>query len=117
YTHELMNSEVCSTCHGEGVTASEQGPLTCLDCAGMGQLPSGLVRTEWRLRELERIYAKETGEHAQDLHWLVSEISRSPHALMQILAASQDIEQDSPSLARIKFLANDILGVYPKTAL
>ena len=112
-----MSNEVCGTCHGEGVTASEQGPLTCVDCAGMGQLPSGLVRTEWRLRELERIYdnAKQPGEQSQDMHWLVSELRRAHHALLQILAASQDGEADEENLSRIKFLANDVLGVYPKS--
>ena len=110
-----MTSEVCTTCHGEGVTASEQGPLTCLDCAGLGQLPSGLVRTEWRLRELERIYANQSGEAGQDIHWLVSEIRRAHHALLQILAVSQDIEGETTSVSRIKFLANDVLSVYAKT--
>jgi hypothetical protein len=110
-----MNSEVCTTCHGEGVTASEQGPLTCTDCAGLGQLPSGLVRTEWRLRELERIYANQSGEAGQDTRWLIGEIRRAHGALLQILAASQDIEGDNTTASRIKFLANDVLSVYAKT--
>ena len=110
-----MTSEQCTTCQGEGVTASEHGPLTCLDCAGLGQLPSGLVRTEWRLRELERIYEPRSGEQGQDFRWLISQLRRSHHALLQILAASQDADgEDSPSAARIKFLANDVLSVYPK---
>jgi len=108
-----MTSEQCTTCQGEGVTASEQGPLTCTDCAGLGQLPSGLVRTEWRLRELERIYDGKSGEQGQDFHWLVSQLRRSHLALLQILAASQDGEDD-PTSARIRFLANDVLSVYPK---
>jgi hypothetical protein len=106
-------SDVCNTCHGEGVTGSEQGPLTCLDCAGIGRLPSGLVRTEWRLRELERVYAALSGEHGQDLRWLVSEVRRSHQAMLQILAASDDVDESNPTLRRIKFLANDVLGLYP----
>ena len=109
-----MTSEQCTTCQGEGVTASEQGPLTCTDCAGLGQLPSGLVRTEWRLRELERIYEKVSGEQGQDFRWLVAQLRRSHHALLQILAASQDGDDENPTSARIKFLANDVLSVYPK---
>ena len=109
-----MSSEQCTTCQGEGVTASEQGPLPCIDCAGVGQLPSGLVRTEWRLRELERIYANQSGELAQDFRWLVTQLRRSHHALLQILAASQDVDDDNPSATRIRFLANDVLSVYPK---
>jgi len=96
------------------VTASEQGPLTCVDCAGLGQLPSGLVRTEWRLRELERIYETKTGELGQDFRWLIAQLRRSHHALLQILAASQDGDDDSQSATRIRYLANDVLSVYPK---
>ena len=109
-----MTSERCVTCHGEGVTGSEQGPLTCPDCAGRGVLPSGLVRTEWRLRELERIHANQAGEFGQDMRWLISEVRRAHHALLQILATSQDAEGEDPSSTRIKFLANDVLSVYPK---
>jgi hypothetical protein len=110
-----MTSEICATCHGEGVTGSEQGPLTCPDCAGRGELPSGLVRTEWRLRELERSHANQGGEQAQDMRWLVTEVRRAHHALLQILAASQDADGGDPCLTHIKFLANDVLSVYPKT--
>ena len=110
----MTTSDTCGTCHGEGVTGSEQGPLTCLDCAGIGKLPSGLVRTEWRLRELERVYAAQGGEHAQDLRWLIAEVRRAHHVLLQILAASED-GGENPTLTRIKFLANDVLSLYPTT--
>jgi hypothetical protein len=106
-------TEVCGTCQGEGVTGSESGPLTCVDCAGTGRLPSGLVRTEWRLRELERIYAATSGESGQDIQWLIHQVRRSHHALLQILAASADLDEANPTLRRIKFLANDVLGMYP----
>jgi hypothetical protein len=112
-TANASNSEICVTCNGEGVTGSESGPLTCSDCAGAGRLPSGLVRTEWRLRELERIYATAAGESAQDMRWLVSEVRRAHHSLLQILAAAQDMDDEHPTLSRIKFLANDVLSVYP----
>jgi hypothetical protein len=111
----MTTSETCNTCHGEGITGSEQGLLTCPDCAGRGELPSGLVRTEWRLRELERIYAAQGGEQGQDIHWLINEVRRAHHALLQILATGQDADDDWPGLTRIKFLANDVLSVYPKT--
>lgn len=110
-------NDVCMTCQGEGVTPSESGPLTCGDCAGLGKLPSGLVRTEWRLRELERVYRDTSGEHGQDLHWLIAELRRSHQALLQILAVSQDLELPAPEntgLSRIKFLANDVIGVYAR---
>jgi len=107
------SAEICGTCHGEGVTGSEQGPLTCLDCAGIGSLPSGLVRTEWRLRELERVYAAQSGEIGQDLHWLIAEVRRAHQALLQILAAGEDVDEAHPTLTRIKFLANAVLSMYP----
>jgi hypothetical protein len=104
----------CATCYGEGTVTTEQGPSTCPDCAGLGQLPSPLVLTESRLRELERLYGKLGGETAQDVQWLVSEVRRAHHALVQILAASHDTADDAdPIASKIKFLANDVLGVYP----
>jgi hypothetical protein len=106
-------SQICGTCHGDGVTGSEQGPLVCVDCAGQGELPSGLVRTEWRLRELERIHAAVSGEIERDLGWLVSEVRRAHHSLLQILAVSQDAADEHPALKRVQFLANDVLSVYP----
>ncbi len=109
------SGEVCSTCGGEGVTGSESGPLTCLDCAGTGRLPSGLVRTEWRLRELERIHAAASGEVGQDIQWLIHQVRRSHHALLQILAASADLDEAQSTAIRIKYLANDVLDVYPAT--
>jgi hypothetical protein len=108
--------EACGTCYGEGSIASESGPLVCADCAGQGVLPSGLVRTEWRLRELESIYAAMRGEQAQDIGWLIGEVRRAHHVLLQILAISQDGDTDDVGLTRIKFLANDVLSVYPATA-
>ena len=107
------SGDKCWTCYGEGVTASEQGPENCPDCGGLGRLPSGLVRTEWRLRELERVYGPKGGEASQDVQWLVTEVRRAHHALMQIMAASQDAEQTDAMAIKIKFIANDVLGVYP----
>jgi hypothetical protein len=82
-----------------------------------------LVRTEWRLRELERIYSATGGTGAlgngpgtapQDVRWLVSEVRRAHHALLQILAAADDTDAVAdPALTRIKFLTNGVLSVYP----
>jgi hypothetical protein len=118
------SSEPCNSCYGQGVTATEHGPLTCSDCAGVGSLPSNMVRTEWRLRELERIYSAadsgissvDTGAAAQDLRWLVSEVRRARGALLQILAVTDDTDLVAdPTLTRIKFLANEVLSIYPLT--
>jgi hypothetical protein len=104
----------CGTCYGQGVTTTEQGPLACPDCGGEGKLPSPMVLTDWRLRELERHYQKLGGETGQDVQWLVGEVRRAHHALVQILAASQEAADDAdPITGKIKFLANDVLGAYP----
>jgi hypothetical protein len=106
----------CWTCYGEGVTASEHGPRGCPDCGGVGRLPSPPVLTESRLRELEHGYG-DHGQTAQDVGWLVAEVRKAQHALIQILAASQDAEPDDALANRIRFLANDVLGLYPKQPL
>ena len=105
------NTMKCWTCYGEGVTTSEQGPRSCPDCGGLGMLPSPLVLTEWRLRELERVYG-ERGQAGQDVSWLIAEVRRAHHVLVQILAASQDADDSDPIASRIRFLANDVLRVY-----
>lgn len=104
----------CATCYGEGIFPSEQGPVTCPDCAGLGVLPSSLVRTEWRLRDLERVYGSSGNEAANDVRWLVSEVRRAHHVLLQVLAASQDLAQGEgdPVARKIHYLANDVLGLY-----
>ena len=76
-------------------------------------MPSGLVRTEWRLRELERLNAAQSGDAGKDLRRLIGEVRRSHHTLLQILAASVDLDESDPTLSRIKFLANDELSMYP----
>ena len=50
---------------------------------------------------------------SQDVHWLVAEVRRAHHALMQIMAASQDADDSEATATKIKFIANDVLGVYP----
>lgn len=102
--------QTCTTCYGEGVFASDRSP--CVDCAGLGKLPSGLVLTERRLRTLEEAYQRQGGETAADMQWLVAQVRRSQHTLLQILAAAQDVEADAIA-TKIKFLANDLLRVYP----
>jgi hypothetical protein len=101
----------CWTCYGEGVTTSEHGPRNCPDCGGLGMLPSPLVLTEWRLRELERAYG-EHGQTGQDVSWLIAEVRRAHHVLVQILAASQDADDDDAIASKIRFLANEVLRVY-----
>ncbi len=104
--------QACGTCYGQGVASSDLAP--CADCGGVGRLPGALVLTERRLRELEQSYGARGGETESDVRWLVGEVRRAQHALVQILAASQDADDDDAIATKIKFLANDVLHVYPK---
>lgn len=107
------SQQKCATCYGEGEVTSEFGPRPCSDCGGLGQLPSSTVLAERRLRELERIYSK--GEVGDDVRWLVAEVRRSQHVLMQIMAAAQDAPEQDAISKKIRFLANEVLGVYAAT--
>lgn len=105
------SSQSCVTCHGTGEIGSEHGPESCQDCAGLGSLPSATVLTERRLRELERIHG-DKGELGRDVRWLVAEVRRAEHALLQILAASQELPSGDPIGTKIRFLSNEVLGMY-----
>jgi hypothetical protein len=107
--------ETCATCYGEGTSSSDLAP--CQDCAGLGKLPGALVRTEWRLRQLEADYDAQGGQSGQDVKWLAAEVRRAHHALLQILAASQDADESDALTTKIRFLANDVLRVYPPQAV
>ncbi|HEX3138776.1 MAG TPA: hypothetical protein VHQ87_01905 [Rhizobacter sp.] len=101
----------CASCYGTGEIGTENGPRICPDCAGLGRLPSGVVLTERRLRELERIHS-DAGELHNDIHWLVAEVRRARHSLLQILAASQDLPEEDAIGVKIRFLSNEVLGFY-----
>ncbi|MDH5675653.1 MAG: hypothetical protein OEZ06_26250 [Myxococcales bacterium] len=109
---EISNSERCATCYGEGAVGSTHGPQACPDCEGIGFLPSATVLTERRLRELERVYARQGGQVGQDVQWLATEVRRAHHALVQILAASQEADESDAAAAQIRGLANSVLNMY-----
>ncbi len=106
------NAQRCATCYGEGAVGGQHGPEACPDCHGLGTLPSATVLTERRLRELEAGYASRGDRVGQDVAWLAGEVRRAHHALIQILAASQDAAQDDPTSAQIRGLANSVLNLY-----
>jgi len=113
--NDVLGSEKCATCFGEGALFRDLGPETCPDCCGLGELPSASVLRERRLRELEHLYARRT-EDSRDVRWLIAEVRRSQHALLQILAASQEVGGADAIAQKIRFLANDVLGLYrPRT--
>lgn len=106
----------CLTCYGQGETATEWGVSACPDCGGSGALPPRDTLVEWRLRAIEKGYLPSDSSTAQDVAWLAFELRRARHALTQILALSQELGQESSSderlAVRLRFLANDALGLY-----
>jgi len=102
----------CLTCYGQGETANEWGLAACPDCGGAGALPPRDVLTEWRLRAIEKAYLSSETEPARDVAWLAFELRRSRDALVQILALSQEGLEPDATAKRIRYLANDALGVY-----
>lgn len=106
-----MEMEKCRSCQGLGELPGRSGPESCHDCLGAGTLPSAMVLMERRLRELEARYPDGDGETARDVRWLIGEVRRSHHALVQVLAAGQEVEPSDVG-RKVVFLANDVLGVY-----
>jgi len=92
------------------------GLEACPDCGGTGSLPPRDVLVEWRLRAIEKSYAQAQSQASVDVGWLAFELRRSREALLKIMALAQD-DAGSAELKRIRFVANDALGVYdPKDA-
>jgi hypothetical protein len=103
----------CASCYGEGVISGIAGPQPCPDCGGVGALPSSNTLAERRLRDLETEYARRGGQIESDMRWLVDEVRRGRHALIQILAAAQDADSEDALASRVRFLANAAIGLYP----
>ena len=108
------SNDRCATCYGSGELVTDQGALVCPDCFGDGKTAAGGAKVEWRLRELDRLYAGGTREVDADVRWLLHELRTSRDALVRILTLCQDAGDDDELAREIKFLANDALGVYTK---
>ena len=105
------NGATCLTCYGRGETSTEMGLGACPDCGGTGSLPPRDVLVEWRLRAIEKSYVQAQSEASPDVAWLAFELRRARDALLKIMALAQD-DAGSAELKRIRFLANDALGIY-----
>ena len=105
-------ARACQTCHGEGQVPSEIGPAACPDCGGSGTLPSRDVLIDWRVSEIERVHVGQADEVSPHIRWLAFELRKARQALSQVIALSQELEDDSPIAQRIRFVANDALGLY-----
>jgi hypothetical protein len=105
----------CITCFGTGEVGGERGPEDCRDCHGTGQLASAASIFQERLRQIETTAATVDGDLQGDLRWLTFELRKSRSALIQVLAASQDLDDDDPLVKRIRFATNEALGLYETT--
>ncbi|MEP7052514.1 MAG: hypothetical protein ABJB12_19260 [Pseudomonadota bacterium] len=105
------NGAKCLTCYGGGETSTEMGVQACPDCGGTGSLPPRDVLVEWRLRAIEKSYVQTQNQASFDVGWLAFELRRARDVLFKVMALAQD-DAGSAELKRIRFLANDALGVY-----
>jgi hypothetical protein len=112
FAMEREAGEKCLTCFGLGMVSGISGLEDCPDCAGLGLPPSETVRIERQLRTIESRAAQLNGEVKVDTEWLVFEVRRARHALMQIFSVSQELDQDDALVKKLRFLANGALGMY-----
>jgi hypothetical protein len=102
----------CLTCHGTGMTASDDGPLRCTDCFGEGTALGLGARLEWRLRAIEGAHREARGESAADIAWLVHELRATREALVRIMARCQDADDSDETARAVHHLVNEALGLY-----
>jgi len=108
----VIEGKRCETCYGEGLIATDDGPLDCPDCGGAGTLPRQDTLIEWRLREIERLRGlHEEDESARDVRWLAFELRRARSALSELQSLAGELEATTVSL-RMRFVANRALQIY-----
>ena len=107
-----LEQGTCLTCLGGGEVSSERGPTKCPDCDGTGKIGDIFSRTEHRLREVEKKVARQDGEAASDVRWLITELRICRDSLLKVMTAAQDGSGNDELLRRIQFEANEALGVY-----
>lgn len=105
--------DTCLTCLGAGEVSSERGVARCDDCDGTGKIGSIFRRNEQRIRQIESHLSRLSGEAALDSQWLILELRRCRAALVNVMTAAQDAEQEDDVFAQVRFFANEALGMYP----
>jgi predicted nucleic acid-binding Zn-ribbon protein len=108
--------EQCQSCIGTGEVGSENGPVGCPDCGGVGFLPSPHVLVEWRARDIELAQSGGSTPAARDIRWLLAELRRARGALTEISSLANELEDDAGIATRIRFTANTALRLYDVTA-
>jgi len=104
----------CLTCLGTGETSSERGLATCVDCDGGGKIGSVFLRNEQRMRQIEVHVKRLSGEAQLDTQWLVAQLRKTRDALVKVMTAAQDGAPEDDLLKRIRFEANEALGMYTR---
>jgi hypothetical protein len=107
-----MKRSSCTTCYGTGEIVGEHGPVTCSHCFGDGVPPGQGAKVEWRLRDIERNIAASDRDREADLLWLVYELRRNREALVRVLTLCQDADDGNALAIRVKYEANEALGLY-----
>ena len=100
----------CQTCSGSGEIGTESGPLDCPDCGGTGSLPHPSVLVEWRMRDIERSRAAQSGAAAGDIRWLIAELRGARTALTEAVSLAEDAG-DSEVARRVRLVAGKALGL------
>ncbi|HSC89635.1 MAG TPA: hypothetical protein VLC09_20270 [Polyangiaceae bacterium] len=106
--------DVCVTCGGTGEVGQDYGVVDCPDCGGSGRLPSEKARTEWRVADIERRASTGKAIAAEDVTWLTAELRKARTALTAVVALAHDAEDTFGIDRKIRFTANDALGLYRK---
>lgn len=75
-------------------------------------MPTRDVLIEWRVTEIERVHGGKTDEVSPHIRWLAFELRRARQALSQVIALAQELDEESAIARRIRFVANDALGLY-----
>jgi hypothetical protein len=105
------NGAKCLSCYGSGEASTDMGLSPCPDCGGTGSLPPRDVLVEWRMRAVEKSYMQRESTASSDVAWLAFELRQARDALRKVMALAQD-DAGTAELKRIRFLANDALGIY-----
>jgi hypothetical protein len=106
--------EPCGNCYGQGQVPTDDGPVACPDCGGVGTLPGNGVMVEWRALEIERLHGVGNEQIAQDIRWLIFEVRRARSALTNLLALTEDLGDD-PTTRQMRFIVNEALTLYRVT--
>jgi hypothetical protein len=105
----------CTSCYGEGVLATEQGPQPCPDCAGEGAPPPRRHLVEHRLGDIEQRLGG-PGATARidqaDVRWLLHELRCSREALVRLLSRALDASPGDALASEVRYVANLALGYY-----